>query len=135
MGRFGYMASEPHSSTLVLRDLEYIGTHPNAGKELNKVDVAFEDDGVSISRKGARLGVIAWPDVENLSAFSERVPGTVGIPSVLFFGVFAFLFKRRGQRLLLRVEDQQGDWLFDVRGIDLDDLRSGLSDIRQRRGI
>lgn len=129
------MAPEPHNPTLVLRDLEYIGTHPDAGNDLNKVDVTFEDDGVSFSRKGERLGVIAWPDVENLSAFSERVPGSVGIPSVFFFGVLAFLFKRRGQRLLLRVEDQRGDWLFEVQGIDLDELRAGLSDIRQRRGV
>ena len=129
------MAPTPHSRVLVLRDLEYIGTHPEASNDLNKVDVAFENDGIAFSRKGERLGIIAWSDVNNLSAFSERVSGTVGIPSVFFFGVFAFLFKRRGQRLLLRVEDQQRDWLFEVVGINLDELRTGLADIRERHGV
>ena len=129
------MASEPHSPSLVLRDLDYVGTHPDADSELNKVDVAFEDNGISFSRKGEQLGVIAWSDVESLSAFSERLPGTVGIPSVFFFGVLAFLFKRRGRRLMLRVEDRRGDWLFEVHGIGLDDLQSGLSKIRNQRGL
>lgn len=129
------MAPTPHSQTLVLCDLEYIGTHPEANRDLNKVDVAFEDDGIKFSRKAEQLGIAPWSDVNNLSAFSERVPGTVGIPSVFFFGVFAFLFKRSGRRLLLRVEDQRGDWLFQVDGIDLDDLRAGLAEVRQRHRV
>lgn len=128
------MTQTPHSRALVLRDLEYIGTHPEASNDLTKVDVAFEAKGIAFSRRGEQLGIIPWPDVINLSAFSERLPGTVGIPSVFFFGIFAFLFKRRGQRVLLRVEDQRGDWLFQVDGIDLDDLRAGLATIRQQRG-
>ena len=132
---FGCGAPTPHGDALVLRDLEYIGTHPEASNDLNRVDVAFEDDGIAFSRRGERLGIIPWSDVNSLSAFSESVPGTVGIASVLFFGVLAFLFKRRGQRLLLRVEDKRGVWLFQVDGIDLEDLRAGLADIRQRRGL
>ena len=87
---FGCGAPTPHGDALVLRDLEYIGTHPEASNDLNRVDVAFEDDGIAFSRRGERLGIIPWSDVNSLSAFSESVPGTVGIASVLFFAFLHF---------------------------------------------
>ena len=42
------------------------------------------------------------------------------------------LFKKREHRVLLRIQDQRGAWLFTVEGIKLDDLRAGLHQIWER---
>ena len=118
----------------VLRDLRYIGTHPAAPDELNGIDVTLEDEGVTFMRRRERLGSIAWADVHELSAFSEALPGGVGLLEVWFLGVLAFLFRRR-RRTLLRVQDQQGAWLFEVPGIALGELAEGLAEIRRLHGL
>jgi hypothetical protein len=119
----------------VLRGLRYLGTHPAAPDDLNGVDVTFEDDGVTFTRRKEHLGSIAWRSVRELSAFSEAMPGGVGLPEVWFLGVLAFLVKRRRRRSVLRLQDQQGTWLFEVPGIRLDELARGLAAIRQLHGL
>lgn len=119
----------------VLRGLDYTGTHPAAQHELGGIDVAFEDDRITLTRGRELLGSIEWPDIKGLAAYSETTKGRVGFLSVFFFGVFAFLFKRRERRVLLRIEDRSGDWLFEVSGIKLNELRSGLAEIRRRHGL
>ena len=103
--------------------------------ELGGINVAFEDDRITLTRGRELLGSIEWPDVKGLSAYSEITKGRVGFLSDFSFGVFAFLFKRQGRRVLLRIEDRSGDWLFEVSGIKLDELRSGLAEIRRRRAL
>ena len=129
------MDAPVEASSLVLRNVDYLGAHPAAPAELSGIDVAFEHDAVTFVRRKEQLGSISWQDVKGLSAFSETLPAKVTFPAVFFFGVFAFLFKQQGSRVLLRVEDQQGDWLFEVSGIKLVELREGLATIRSRHDL
>lgn len=119
----------------MLRNVDYLGAHPAAPTELSGIDVVFEHDAVTFVRRKEQLGSISWDDVKGLSAFSETLPGKVTFPAVFFFGLFAFLLKQQGRRVLLRVEDQQGDWLFEVSGIKLVELREGLATIRSRHDL
>lgn len=117
---------------IVLRRLVYVGTHPTANKELSGVDVAFASSGITFTKRGKPLGAISWEDVSDLSAFSERLPGRVSAPAVLLFGPLGFLFKSSGRRVVLKVGDKRGDWLFDVPGIKIGELRGGIEQIRSR---
>jgi hypothetical protein len=129
------MGTDVEGGGSVLRSLEYIGTHPAAPNELTGIDVVFGDEGVTFSRRKERLGSISWPDVNELSAFSETTPRKVSFPAVLFFGLWAFLFKHGGRRVVLRIGDREGDWLFDVPGIKVRELCDGLAAIRARHNI
>jgi len=120
---------------LVLRSVEYIGAHPAAPNELTGIDIVFGDEGVTFSRRNERLGSISWPRVGELSAFSETTPRTVSFPAVLCFGLWAFLFKQGGRRVVLRIGDRQGEWLFDVPGIKVRELCDGLAKIRAQHNI
>ena len=120
---------------MVLRSLEYIGTHPAAPNDLTGVDVVFGDEGVTFSRREERLGSISWPDVNELSAFSETTPRQVSGLAVLFFGLWGLLFKQGGRRVVLRIGDREGDWLFDVPGIKVNELSDGLAEIRAQHNI
>ena len=120
---------------MVLRNAEYIGAHPAAPNELTGIDIVFGNEGVTFSRRKERLGSISWPDVKELSAFSEATPRTVSFPAVLFFGLWAFLFRQGGRRVVLRVADREGDWLFDVPGIKVRELSDGLAEIRAQHDI
>ena len=126
------VGSEISDNELVLRHLGYIGSHPSATKELGGVDVAFDPGGVKFARRTERLGEIAWGDVAGLSAFSERIPGGVNGPAVLLLGVLGFFFKNSSRPVVLRIEDRRGEWLFDVPGIKVDELRDGLAQIEDR---
>ena len=119
----------------VLHNAEYIGSHPAAPNELGGIDVAFGSEGVTFSKRNEQLGSIPWPDVTELSAFSEATARTVSFPAVLFFGLWAFLFKQGGRRVVLRVGDREGDWLFDVPGIKVHELSDGLAEIRAQHDI
>jgi hypothetical protein len=54
------------------------------------------------------------------------------LPRVWLLGVYAFLFQKRERRVLLRIQDRRGAWLFTADGIAFDELRSGLQAIRTR---
>ena len=129
------MGTKVKGGGLVLRSLEYIGTHPAAPNDLTGVDVVFGDEGVTLSRREERLGSISWPDVNELSAFSETTPRKVNGLAVLFFGLWGFLFKQGGRRVVLRIGDREGDWLFDVPGIKVHELCDGLAEIRAQHNI
>ena len=129
------MGTEVKGRGLVLRSVDYIGAHPAAPNELTGIDIVFEDEGVTFSRRKERLGSISWPDVEELSAFSETTPRGVSFPAVFFFGVWAFLFKQGGRRVVLRIGDREGKWLFDVPGIKVRGLCDGLAEIRAQHNI
>ena len=129
------MGTEVEGGDLVLRSVDYIGAHPAAPNELTGIDIVFGDEGVTFSRRKERLGSISWPDVEELSAFSEATPRKVSFPAVLFLGLWAFLFKQGGRRVVLRIGDREGEWLFDVPGIKVRELCDGLAEIRAQHNI
>lgn len=128
----GAMAMSDDEDELVLRHLDYLGTHPTAPRELGGVDVVFAYGGIAFTRKHETLGAISWAEVCGLSAVEERLPGRINWPAVLLVGVLGFLFRGAGRRVVLRVSDRRGDWLFDVPGIKIDELRLGLAQIRRR---
>lgn len=120
---------------LVLRNVDYLGTHAAATKELTGIDVAFGNDAVTFSRRQERLGSVSWADVKELSAFSESTPARVSFPAVLLVGLWAFLFKQGGRRVILRVADREGAWLFEVPGIEVGELSEGLAGIRAHHNV
>ena len=118
-----------------LRDLYYLGGHPAARAELDHVDVTFDDAGIHFARRAEPLGSIVWDDRVDLAADADTTTSRMTLPRVWLLGVFAFLFKKRERRVLLRIQDRRGSWLFTADGIALDDLRSGLSTIRDRHRL
>jgi hypothetical protein len=126
------MSSRVGERALVLRDLHYLGGHPDAPRELDRIDTFFDDHGVSFMRRGERLGSIRWDQVVDLSVDAEYTTTRVSVPVVWLLGVFAALFPRRERRVLLRVADPRGAWMFAVEGISLSELRGGVATIRRR---
>lgn len=117
---------------VVLRELEYLGGHPAAPSPLDRIDMYFDDAGVRFERKADHLGSIPWDRVRDLTAEAEVVTSRVTGPRVWLFGIFAMLVPRRERRVLLRLADDRGGWLFHVDGIGLDEIRAGLDRIRRR---
>ena len=52
------------------------------------------------------------------------------VPRVWLLGIFAAAFRKRERRVLLRLQDGRGAWVFEVDGISLGDLRTGIDAIR-----
>jgi len=117
---------------LVLRGLDYLGGHPVAPSELDRIDMVFDHDGVTFERAGERLGSIPWAEVVDLSVDAEQTTSRMMVPRVWLLGVFAALFKKRERRVLLRLADPRDAWVFSVEGISLRELRAGIATIRDR---
>jgi hypothetical protein len=115
-----------------LRSLQYLGGHPDAPSELNRIDTFFDDHGITFVRAGERLGSIPWDQVVDLSVDAEFTTTRVSVPLVWLLGVFGAFFPRRERRVLLRVADPRGAWLFAVDGISLSELRAGVAAIRRQ---
>lgn len=126
------MSFAEQDRSLVLRGLRYLGGHPAAPHELDRVDMFFDDTGVSFERGRDQLGVIPWDNVHDLTADAESTSTRMTVPRVWFLGIFATLFQKRERHVLLRVADGRGAWLFAVEGISLADLRSGMDQLRRR---
>ncbi len=129
------MAAVDDSGDLVLRRVEYVGSHPSAPNELSRIDVAFAADGVTFTRKSEQLGAISWRDMDGMQAFSATMPASVSFPAVAILGIGAFATRSRRRRVFLRVSDKTGDWVFDVPGIKASELQAGLAQIRKRNGL
>jgi hypothetical protein len=115
-----------------LRGLRYLGGHPAAPSELDRIDASFDSVGVRFERRGTELGLVRWDDVQDLSADAVLTTYRMTLPRVWFLGVLAAAFPKRERRVLLRLADRRGAWLFEVDGISLSDLRTGIALIRQR---
>lgn len=126
------MSFAEQDRSLVLRGLRYLGGHPAAPQGLDRVDMFFDDAGVSFERGREQLGVITWDDIHGLTADAESTSTRMTLPRVWFFGILATLFQKRERHVLLRVADRRGAWLFAVEGISLADLRSGIDQLRRR---
>ena len=118
------------AATPILRGLRYLGGHPAARRGLDHVDVAFDPAGVHFSRRHELLGSIAWAHVVDLAADAETTTSRLTVPRVWLLGVYAVLVPKRNRRVLLRVQDRRGAWLFTVDGIELDELGGGLRSVR-----
>ena len=129
------MPSDTRKSPLVLRSLRYLGGHPSAPSELDRVDVFFDVDGIEFKRKHERLGSIPWDEVTDLSADAESTTRRMTVPRVWLLGVFAALFPTRERHVLLRVSDRRGPWMFEVSGIRLGELRKGIAKIRRQHDL
>jgi hypothetical protein len=116
-----------------LRGLHYLGGHPAAPSELDRIDVSFDSVGVRFERRGTELGVVRWDDVQDLSADAVLTTYRMTLPRVWFLGVLAAVFPKRDRHVLLRLADRRGAWVFEVDGISLSDLRTGIASIRQQR--
>lgn len=112
-----------------LRGLRYLGGHPAAPDELDRIDMTFDDVGVRFERHGHVLGVVVWDDVVDLAADTTLTTERMTVPRVLVFGIYAALFKRRDRHVLLRLQDRRGAWVFEVDGITLHELRAGIDAI------
>jgi hypothetical protein len=117
---------------LVLRDPHYLGGHPAAPSELDRIDMFFDNHGIRFQRAGERLGSIPWDQVVDLSVDAEYTTTRVSVPIVWLLDIFAALFPRRERRVLLRFADPRGAWMFAVEGISLSELRRGIATIRRR---
>ena len=115
-----------------LRGLHYLGSHPAARAELDHVDITFDEAGIHFARRAESLGTIAWHDLVDLAADADTTTSRVTLPRVWLLGLYAFLFKKRERRVLLRIQDRRGAWLFTADGIALDELRHGFAAIRAR---
>ena len=116
----------------VLRDLHYLGGHPAAPSELDRIDMVFDDHGITFARAAERLGFIPWPDVVDLSVDADFTTDRTTAPRIMLLGIFAAWFTRRERRVLLRLADHRGAWVFAVEGISLNELRAGIATIRRR---
>lgn len=115
-----------------LRDVHYLGGHPAARAELDHVDITFDAAGIHFARRAEPLGSIAWHDLIDLEADATTTTSRMTLPRVWLLGIYAFLVKKREQRVLVRIQDRRGAWLFTADGIALDDLRDGFCTIRSR---
>jgi hypothetical protein len=112
------VVSSPVSDrSVVLRGLHYLGGHPGAPSELDRLDMIFDDGGIHFQRAGERLGSIPWDEVVDMSVDAESATRHMTVPRVWLLGVFAALVKKRERRVLLRVADRGGAWMFSVDGI------------------
>ncbi len=131
--RYGSAMSSRVGDRLVLRGLDYLGGHPAAPSELDHIDMFFDHHGITFERAGERLGTIPWAQVVDLSVDAQPTTSRMTVPRVWLLGVFAALFKKRERRVLLRLSDPRGAWVFSVEGIGLRELREGIATIRARR--
>ena len=113
-----------------LRGLRYLGGHPAAPSDLDRIDMTFDSVGVRLERRGDELGVVPWNDVIELSADAESTTKRMTVPRVWLLGIVAAVFRKRERRVLLRLQDGRGAWVFEVDGISLGDLRAGIDAIR-----
>lgn len=113
-----------------LQGLRYLGGHPAAPRELNGIDMMFDEVGVRFDRRGEELGVVPWDELRDLSADAALSVDRMTVPRVFLLGMLAALFKKQERRVLLRLQDNRGSWIFEVDGINLRDLRAGIDAIR-----
>jgi hypothetical protein len=118
--------------TPVLRNLHYLGGHPAAPSELDRIDMVFNDHGITFARAAERLGFVPWSEVVDLSADAEVTTERTTAPRIMLLGILAAWFTRRERRVLLRLADHRGAWVFAVEGISLSELRAGITTIRRR---
>lgn len=116
----------------MLRGLHYLGGHPAAPNELDRVDMSFDAAGVTFERGHDELGAVPWSKVHDLSVDAESATSRMTVPRVWLFGVFAILFRKTERHVLLRLADERGAWVFEVDGITIGDLRAGITELRQR---
>jgi hypothetical protein len=116
----------------VLRDLHYLGGHPAAPSELDRIDMVFNGDGITFARASERLGFVPWREVVDLAVVADFTTDRTTAPRIMLLGTFAAWFKRQERRVLLRLADHRGAWVFAVEGISLNELRAGIATIRRR---
>src|SRR3954469_24744268 len=84
----------------VLRDLHYLGGHPAAPSELDRIDMVFDDAGITFARGAERLGSIPWPEVVDVSVDAEFTTDRTTAPRLMLLGILAAWFTRRERRVL-----------------------------------
>jgi hypothetical protein len=97
-----------------LRSATYLGSHPSATGQIEKIDVEFHTDGVTFLKGRSEIGSLPWSMVFNVDA-DER--GSLSMA-------------RGGKRLTtvayLVITDSRGEWIFAISGLNAVELRAGL---------
>ena len=113
-----------------IRGTEYLGSHPSAPSSLPDVDLVFSTAGVTFERRHDTLGSIPWADVTDVAVDGTHTTRTMSVPRVWLLGLVAALFQRRTDTALVRISTADGNWVFGVDDLTLDELRAGLDRLR-----
>ena len=108
------MVSQISGNKLILRHLDYVGSHPTATKELSGVSVAFGTDGITFTRRTDELGELGvdvdrtWVD----DVFREAMLGVVSM--AILSGATAEVENERGEQLVAALVERAFQSAFDV---------------------
>lgn len=122
---------EAASVLTVLRDTEYLGSHPRAPRRVFDVDLEFTDAGVTLRRRRREFGELRWENITALAGAPwDSVERRTTMSRFLVLGIWAVVFPRTTIYSYLTISDAEGDWAFGIPGLAANELRAGLESLQ-----
>ena len=111
-----------------LQNVTYLASHPKVSSRLDKIDLIFTTEGISIKR--SVLGELSWSTIDWIAADDrEGLDKRVTATRVLLTGVFALALKKKTVLSYLIVAQADGDWIFAIPGLTKAELSAGINQL------